>query len=79
MKFYVYEKTYNGQGSEKAFAVHDQFNRTYWIPRSQIKIEEKSEPINEFDEVVLTVEVADWIIRKNGLPIFKLTEMQLVR
>ena len=79
MRFIVIESTYNNQGTAKAFSVSDQYNRTYWIPRSQVKIVERTEPRTKFDSVHLTIEVPDWIIRKNGIPVFNVTEMVLDR
>ena len=67
------------QGTEKALAVHDHRNRTYYIPRSQIKVVEEIEPTNEYDVKHIIFEVPDWLIRKNNIPAFNITELFLVR
>ena len=79
MKFRVMENTYKTYGTAKAFAVSDQYNRYYYIPRSQVKVIEVIEPQSKFDMTQLIIEVPDWIIRKNGIPVFTLTEMDLER
>ncbi len=67
------------QGSEKALAIHDHLNRTYYIPRSQIKVVEEIEPANGFDAKHIIIEVPDWLIRKNNIPVFNITELHLGR
>ena len=67
------------QGTEKALAVHDHCNKVYYIPRSQIKVVEEIEPANEYDVKHLIIEVPDWLIRKNSIPTFNITELFLVR
>lgn len=67
------------QGSEKALAIHDHYNKTYFIPRSQIKVIEEIEPVNEFDVKHIIIEVPDWILHKNNVPVFNITELHLVR
>ena len=79
MRFTVIESTYLNQGSAKAFAVHDAHNRTYYIPRSQVSIIDKQEPQTEYDVAHLLIEVKDWVIRKNNIPVFNITEMHLDR
>lgn len=79
MKFTIIESTYNKQGTEKAFACSDQYSNTYWIPRSQVKVIEKIEPETEYDMPRLVIDVPDWIIRRNNIPVFTITEMDLVR
>ncbi len=79
MRFRVIESTFNMQGTAKAFAVSDSHKRTYFIPRSQIKIVERIEAENEFDMAHLIIDVPNWIIRNNQIPIFNLTEMFLER
>lgn len=79
MKFWVMESAYEKQGSAKAFACHDSRNNVYYIPRSQVKVIEKTEPATEYDSVYMLIDVADWIVKKNRLPIFDITELQLER
>ena len=67
------------QGTEKALAVHDHHNRVYYIPRSKITVIEEIEPTNAYDVKHLIIEVPDWIIRKNNIPVFNITELFLVR
>lgn len=65
-------------GTEKAFMDEDQYHNHYFIPRSLIKIKERIPGQFECDTVLL-VEIPDWIIRKNCIPIFTLTDLHLVR
>ncbi len=79
MRFWVSESTYNMQGSDKAFACHDSHKRTYYIPRSQVKVLEREEVQTAYDTVHILIEVPDWIVRKNRLPVFDFAEMDLDR
>ena len=67
------------QGSEKALAVHDHRNKTYYIPRSKITVTEEIEPTDAYDVKHIIIEVPDWLIRKNNIPVFNITELHLVR
>ena len=79
MRFKVYESTYNRHGTEKAFVCSDQYGHDYWIPRSQVKVVERIEPKSEYEVPELIIDVPNWIIHKNCIPIFTLTELWLVR
>lgn len=78
MRFLINEHEL-GCGSAKALSVSDHNKRTYWIPRSQISVVETIEKENDYDTTKHIIEVKDWVINKNNIPIFKLTEMQLIR
>ena len=79
MKFIVQESTYIKQGTEKAFAVHDQYNKTYYIPRSQVAVVDTIRPQTKYDMTKLIIEVPNWIIKRNNIPVFNITEMTLDR
>ena len=79
MTFKVIESVYTEYGTPKAFCVHDDYGQLYWIPRSQIKVIERIEKSNDLDVSGLVVEIPDWLIKKNSIPVFRLTEMTLIR
>lgn len=80
MIFRVDKSQYERQGTSKAACIHDVYGARYWIPRSQVKVIDKEKSANPLvQNVTLTVEIADWIIRKNQIPVFKLEELQLIR
>lgn len=66
-------------GTAKAHVVHDSYNRTYYIPRSKVRVIETIEPANEFDIERYIVEIPDWIIRNNFIPVFDMCELVLDR
>lgn len=79
MKFSVLESTYYNQGTEKAFACTDDRLHRYYIPRSQVKIIERIEPEDKYGTIKLIIDVPDWIIRNNLIPVFRITELDLIR
>lgn len=79
VRFWTIENTLNEQGSAKAFACHDSHNRVYYIPRKLIDVVERKEPTTKYDVAHVLVEIPGWLIRKNGLPVFDLTELQVDR
>lgn len=79
MKFYVIEDTYTKQGTDKAFCDCDEHGRYYWFPRSQVKVLERIEPQSKYDVAHLHVEIPDWLIRKNLVPVFRLTALVIDR
>ena len=79
MKFKVIESLYNEQGTRKAFCVHDDWGNLYWLPRSQIKVVEKLEKRDALDVTGLVIDIPGWIIRNKQIPIFRITELNLVR
>lgn len=79
MLFKVIESTYRSQGTANAFAVTDSNGRTYYIPRSQVNIVERQDPESDYDVAHLTIDVKDWVINRNRIPVFKITELSLVR
>ena len=79
MKFDVMEHIYNNNGTTKAFADYDSFGNFYYIPRSQIKIIDRIEPKTEFGATHLIIEVPDWIIHNNDIPVFQMTALNVIR
>lgn len=79
MKFNVIETTYKEQGNAKCFIDTDCYGKNYYIPRSQIKVVEREEAKSELGVAHLVIEVPNWIINKNNIPVFKLTALKLVR
>lgn len=79
MTFRTTDSMFFKQGTEKAHAVHDSKGRTYYIPRKLVKIVEEIEPQSEYDIPHFIVDIPDWIVRKNGLPIFEISELALER
>ena len=80
MTFLVDEYQYNGQGTAKAFCVHDVYGSRYWIPRSKVKIIDKVQSADDLTKnATLTINIPNWIIKNNQIPIFNLDELQLVR
>lgn len=79
MQFLVKEDILAKYGSAKAFCDSDKYGNTHWIPRSMIKIAERIEPNGAHDRATLVVDIPDWLIRKNGIPVFALTNLQLYR
>ena len=76
MKFEIGKNTYN-RGTKKAFSVTDSYNRTYYIPRTQTEV--LDEYVQDGFHEVLLIEVKDWVIHRNNIPVFNLTEMGLIR
>ena len=79
MTFTVEEHVYKAYGTEKAFCASDCYGHVYWFPRSLVKIIRREEHKKPLIGATLTVDIPDWIIHKNVVPIFKLTELRLVR
>ena len=74
MRFIINRSTYNA-GSEKCIALtNDRYihQGTYYIPRSQITV------LDECEDDLL-IDVKDWVIGANNIPIYDLTEMKLDR
>lgn len=78
MKFETVGSVFFKQGTKKAYAVHDE-RYTYYIPKSQVKVIKKIPAESEYDIDTYIIEIPDWLVNKNGLPIFKLAELALVR
>lgn len=76
MKFWLSGAAWR-HGSEKAIYVTDRYDRGYWIPRKCITIIE--EQTNDTGNVNYIVNIADWVLHKNNVPIFDTNEMQLIR
>lgn len=79
MRFVTTGSMFFKQGTEKAHAVHGAYGRTYYIPRKLVKVIETIPAENEYDIEHHVVEIPDWIIRKNSIPVFNLDELVLDR
>lgn len=74
MRFIISKSDYN-RGTDKSITVSNGRyinGGTYYIPRSQITV------IDQYENRLL-IDVKDWVINANQIPIFDLTEMQLDR
>ena len=79
MRFITTDSMFFKTGTAKAYVVSDERSTHYYIPKSQVKIIETIEPESEFGIERHIIEIPDWLIRKNGIPVFKLTELELYR
>ena len=77
MRFVTTDTMFFKQGTEKAFAVHDQYGKVHYIPKSQVKVIETIEPATEYEIAHHIIEIPDWLCRR--LPIFNLDELALDR
>ena len=74
MKFIINRSAYNA-GTEKSIPVSNGRylnGKTYYITRSQVTVVDQHED-------KLLIDVKDWVINANQVPIFDLNEMQLDR
>ena len=78
MRFITTDSTFFKQGTAKAYVVYDGRHH-YYIPKSQVKVIETIPPASEYDIEHHVLEISDWILRKNNIPIFRLCELELVR
>ena len=76
MKFKIGKNTYN-RGTAKAFVVTDGYNKSYYIPRSQTEV--LDEYVQDGFAELLLIDIKDWVIRRNDIPVFNMTEMALIR
>lgn len=79
MRFITTDTMFFKQGTAKAHVIHDQRYKKYYIPRSKVTILETIEPVNEYDIAHHVIEIPDWIIRNNQIPVFDLCELALDR
>ena len=77
MRFTTTDTMFFKQGTDKAYAVHDQYGKVYYIPKSQVQIVETIAPETEYGVEHHIVEIPDWLCKR--LPIFSLTELALDR
>ena len=80
MLFLTDKDIFEKQGTNNAFLIHDIHGLTYWIPRSQVTIKEEKQSDNPLiKNITLLIDIPDWIIKKNFIPVFNSEELTLYR
>lgn len=79
MRFYINEAIYNEQGTEKAFCDTDDHGFRYYIPRKIVKVISRRRSDNDLiiNNIEILVDIPDWLIKKNGIPIYRMTAMNV--